>query len=144
MPWHAPGGIWPPALGFPQRASNGRSPAFDAGLLLRCVLFKRCSLDIAEALYVHGVHSLWGLLEVKLYFLPIAKVFARNLAVMDENILAPVMGLDESVSFLAAEPLNCSFWHTTCWSFISPRASPALDAGMSGLGDVLIMHPYAW
>jgi hypothetical protein len=63
---------------------------------------------------------------------------------MYENILAPVMGLDESVSFLAAEPLNCSFWHTTCWSFISPRASPALDAGMSGLGDVLITLPYAW
>jgi hypothetical protein len=52
---------------------------------------------------------------------------------MYENILAPIVGLNESVSFLAAEPLNCSFWHTTCWSFVSPHAVPALDAGVPGL-----------
>jgi hypothetical protein len=47
---------------------------------------------------------------------------------MDENIFASVVRLDEAKSFLAAEPLNCSFLHSSVLFFflttqiVAPKA----------------------
>ena len=81
-------------------------------------------------------------------------------AVVHEEIIAPVVGLDKAVALLVVEPLDCPLGHVPKPAFLFYGVTPALDCGGNIAGsqerrldrspslglliDTLFQHPSAF
>ncbi len=81
----------------------------------------RTAAALIDRLHVTCAQAFGGLFYFKLNFITVARIFSVHFTVVDENIFASIIGLDETKPFLGAEPLNFASLHKLLCCVVSPQ-----------------------